>query len=183
MLRVVLSVFGVLMLGWNMAHASELPQDWKLEEIDKELAKHDRGKGTGKIYPLAWIIEESTNNNKTHRIERCLLMKAPAKEGETYFLANLQREPKSDEQRYQNWSIPFITVSTKRGTPGSGLRYHYANFEKKPDNKTIYSFLKSQFNVNWNFEFSKDANVVGCMICEKSWEEVIGEKPTQFFKR
>jgi hypothetical protein len=52
-------------------------------------------------------------------------------------------------------------------------------FREKPGNAAVYDSLKT---VMWNFQLDRTDKLIGCGVCEKRWEDVIGEKPTRFFE-
>ena len=65
------------------------------------------------------------------------------------------------------------------GDPGRWI-HHSKTFKKKLENKELYAAL-SFSDVDWSFGQEKGWKFVGCGVCEQSWLEAIGEKPTIFF--
>lgn len=70
------------------------------------------------------------------------------------------------------------------GAPGTkyfpGLWIHHCKrFKERPGNKEIYAALSEE--VGWSFEQDHGWRFVACAVCEKSWEEAIGERPERFF--
>src|SRR6516162_7945373 len=67
------------------------------------------------------------------------------------------------------------------GEAGPTGRWYFNSkyFNSRPGNKEIYDSLSSLTDVNWRFE--RGNNCVGCGVCEKSWQDAIGEKPSRFF--
>jgi hypothetical protein len=59
---------------------------------------------------------------------------------------------------------------------------HVTRFDKRPGNQELYAAFSYE-GVNWSFERPKGWKIVSCGVCERTWQEAIGEKPTQFFAR
>jgi hypothetical protein len=96
-----------------------------------------------------------------------------------YYLAHLYRHP-NDKQ--PEWRESMTHVTGAKGTkyfPGLWL-FHCKRFETKPGNKEVYAALSSE-EVDWTFRLEGGWKYVGCGVCERSWQEAIGEKPTRFF--
>jgi hypothetical protein len=74
----------------------------------------------------------------------------------------------------------FPAISPKY-YPGLWL-FHATQFKKRPTNKKLYAALSFE-EVDWTFRQEKGWKFVSCGVCEKSWQEVTGEKPTKFFGR
>jgi hypothetical protein len=156
---------------------NELPRSWSLDEIAKEAPPY---RAEGRVYVLAWKVVE---DDRPLRIESCLVLKVLDGESDTgrWCLAHLYRHPADAKPE---WKLSFTHVSGKRGTkyfPGLDL-LHVKRFKEKPGNKEVYGALGFE-EVNWTFELAKRWKVIGCGICERSWKDAVGEKPTRFFGR
>jgi hypothetical protein len=153
---------------------NELPRSWSLEEIAKETPPY----GTeGRVYVLAWKVVE---DDRPLRVESCLVLKVLSKRG-GYSLAHLFRHP---ADKKPTWRLAMTHVTGEKGTkyyPGLWL-FHARRFKERPGNKELYAALSLE-EVNWTFEQEKGWRFVGCGVCEKSWQEALGEKPTRFFGR
>ncbi len=167
--------------SWPSAHAqekpvpNELPRNWTLEEIAKEMPPHG---ADGRVYVLAWTI---TEDDRPLRVESCLVLKALDKNG-GYCLAHLFRHPAEKEPKWQLSRTHVLgEEGTKYGVAGLWL-LHSKRFDDRPGNKALYAALSFE-EVNWSFELEKGWKFVSCGVCEKSWQEAIGEKPTKFFGR
>jgi hypothetical protein len=151
---------------------NELPRSWSLEEIAKETPPY----GTeGRVYVLAWKIIE---DDRPLRVESCLVLKVLDK-NEGYELAHLYRHP---ADKKPEWQLSMTHVSGEKGTkyyPGLWI-HHCERFKDRPGNKELYASLSVE-GVGWTFDQEKGWRFVGCGVCEKSWAEAIGEKPTRFF--
>ncbi|WP_020472832.1 hypothetical protein [Zavarzinella formosa] len=150
---------------------NELPRSWSLEEIDKQMP----GPRGDRVYVLAWKIVE---DDRPLRVESCLAIRVFDK-NEGYGLWHLWRHPADKNLK---WQVAYTHVTGEKNTkyfPGLDL-LHAKQFKNRPGNKELYASLTFE-EVNWSFELEKDWKVVGCGVCEKSWEEVIGEKPAKFF--
>jgi hypothetical protein len=53
------------------------------------------------------------------------------------------------------------------------------DFMQPSGNKEIYEALQSY--LHWRFDLPAKWQFIACGVCEKSWQEAIGEKPTRFF--
>jgi hypothetical protein len=166
--------------SWSVAGSqkktvpNELPRSWSLDEIAKETLPH----GGGLVYVLAWTILEP---EKGLRIESCLALGVFDKDDGygRWCLVHLDRFPK---EKNPKWQESMAHVMGEKGTiyyPGLWI-HHYKRFKKQPTNKDIYASL-SWKGVDWDFGQPRGYQFVGCGVCEKSWEEAIGEKPTKFF--
>jgi hypothetical protein len=96
-----------------------------------------------------------------------------------YRLAHLYRHPIDKEPK---WRLSMTHVSGEKGTkyfPGLWIM-HVTQFKAKPGNKDLYAAL-SNSEVAWRFTLEKGWKIVGCGVCEQSWQQAIGEKPTVFF--
>jgi hypothetical protein len=154
-----------------------LPRSWSLEEISKAAPPYG---AEGRVYVLAWTVVE---DSRPLRVESCLVLKILNEESENgrWCLAHLYRHPVDQKAK---WRLSLTHVSGEPGTKyflGVDL-FHAKRFDEKPGNKELYAALAFE-EVNWNFELEKGWTVVGCGVCERSWQEAVGEKPTRFFKR
>ena len=126
---------------------------------------------------LAWKF---TEDERPLRVDSLLVLKVLEK-NEGSHLAHLYRHP-TDEQ--PEWQLAMTHVSGEKGTkydPGLML-FHDKAFQKKPGNKELYAALSPE-EVNWTFELEEGWKCVSCGVCEKNWQEAIGEKPTRPFVR
>ena len=154
---------------------NELPRSWNLDDIAKATPPY----GTkDPVYVLAWKVMQ---DERPLRVESCLVLKVFDK-NEGYCLAHLYRHPTVEKPE---WQLSMIHAMGGKGTtfyPAGSWLFHSERFKKKPGNKELYAAL-SFGKVNWSFEQEKGWKFVSCGVCEKSWQEAIGEKPTQFFGR
>jgi hypothetical protein len=151
---------------------NELPRSWSMEHIAKQAPPIETKEP---VYVLAWKVME---DDRPMRVESCLVLKV-LENNKRYCLAHLWRNP---TDRNSRWDLRWTHVSGLKGTkyyPGLWLM-HAKTFEKKPSNKELYAALSPE-EVDWPFELEKGWNYVGCGVCEESWKEAIGEKPTRFF--
>jgi len=114
-------------------------------------------------------------------VETCLVLKEMSEESEEgrWCLAMLYRHPLSKEPK---WELSMTHVRGEPGTkyfPGLDIM-HFERFKEKPNSKALYTALNFE-QVNWKFELEKDWKLVGCGVCEDTWQTAIGEKPTKFF--
>lgn len=147
---------------------NELPCAWSLEEIAKEAP------GDGRLFVLAWKIVEDA---RPVRAESCLVLRVIGK-NEGYCLSHLYRDPAAKKPE---WEIMMTHVLDNFHSAGRWVM-HCTDFKKKPSNKEIYAAL-SREDVEWTFAQEEGWRFVACGVCEKSWQEAIGEKPTRFFGR
>jgi len=160
--------------AFSKAVPNELPRSWSMEEICKAAPPYG---GEGRVYVLAWQIIE---DDRPMRIESCLVLQVLENE-KRYTLSHLYRHP---DVKKPEWNLSMTHVSGEKGTkyyPGLWL-FHAKGFKARPTNKDVYGALSME-DVNWRFELEKGWRFVGCGVCEKSWEEAIGEKPSRFFGR
>jgi hypothetical protein len=154
---------------------NELPRTWSLDEIAKETPSYGVD---GRVFVLAWKIME---DHRPLRVESCLVLKVLDK-NEGYCLAHLFRHP---SQKKPEWHLSTThAIGGEMGTKYfTGLDiFHAKRFKARPGNKELYAALSFE-EVNWTFAQEKGWKFVSCGVCEKSWQEVIGDKPTQFFGR
>jgi hypothetical protein len=153
---------------------NELPRSWNFEEIAKKTPPYG---DQGRVYVLAWKVEE---DGRPFRVESCLVLKV-IEDKEGYLLAHLYRHPNDEEPK---WDLSTLHVSGEKGTkyfPGLEI-HHDKKFKDRPRNKDIYDSLSIE-ELGWSFAQESDWKFVSCCVCEKSWEEAVGEKPTRFFGR
>lgn len=155
--------------------SNEPPRSWDLDEIARETPTF----AGGRVYVLAWTIMEDEDDRRL-RVESCLVMRVLDKK-EGYCLAHLYRHPNNKKPQ---WELSMTHVMGAKGTkdyPGQWY-IHTKCFEKRPGNKEVYGSLSFE-EVDWTFECEKGCKLVDCGVCEKTWREVIGERPTRFFRR
>jgi hypothetical protein len=154
---------------------NELPRSWSFEEIVK--ATPPSGV-KDPVYVLAWSV---TEDDRPCRVESCLVMRILEKDDGygRWCLAHLYRHP---DDKKPEWRVSMIHVSGEKGTKYyPGLWIHQCmRFKEKPGNKELYAALPTE-EVRWSFDQEKGWRFVSCGVCEKSWQEAIGEKPTRFF--
>jgi hypothetical protein len=175
-------VFVLLSATWATAFSqerpvpNELPPTWSLEEI----AKATPPSGTeGRVYVLAWKVME---DDRPVRTETCLALRV-LENNEGYCLAHLYLWRPVGKKPV--WTLSMIHVAGEKGTkyyPGADI-LHAKRFKNRPSNKELYAAISSEEEVGWSFEQDKGWKFVSCAVCEKSWHEAIGEKPTRFFGR
>jgi hypothetical protein len=156
---------------------NELPRSWSLAEMTEATPPY---RVEGRVYALAWQVVE---DERPVRVESCLVLKVLEQEDGhgRWCLAHLYRRP--DEEKPE-WSVSMIHVTGKEGTryfPGLWI-HHSKRFQDRPGNKELYASLAPE-EVGWSFEQEKGWKFVGCGVCEKSWREALGERPTRFFGR
>jgi hypothetical protein len=86
-------------------------------------------------------------------------------------------------QKGVRW-IPNYPVTGEEGTkyfPGLEI-LHCKRFKNRPGNKELYASLSWE-DVGWSFGQEEGWKFVSCCVCEKNWQAVTGEAPTQFFGR
>jgi hypothetical protein len=153
---------------------TEPPCSWGAKEIGKQAPPYGV---KGRVYVLAWKFME---DERPLRVDSLLVLKVLEK-NEGYHLTHLYRHP---DDKKPEWRLSTTHVSGKQGTkyyPGLML-FHHKAFEKKPGNKELYAALSPE-EIDWAFELEEGWKCVSCGVCEKNWEEAIGEKPTRFFGR
>ena len=155
---------------------NELPRSWSLGEVARKTPPYG---AEGRVYVLAWKVVE---DDRPLRVESCLVLKVLAAESRLgrWCLAHLYRHPAMDKPE---WKLAYIDAAGKPGTkyfPSLEL-HHVAWFNERPGNKEVYAVLGLE-DVNWTFELEKGWRLVGCGVCERSWQEAFGEKPTRFFE-
>jgi hypothetical protein len=151
---------------------NELPRSWSLEEVAKATPPYGV---KGRVYVLAWRIQE---DERPLRVESCLVLRVLEK-NKGYCLAHLHRHPADKNPK---WDLSISHVSGEKGTkywPGLWIM-HAKSFKNRPGNKEVYAALSWE-NVDWRFDLNKGWKIVSCGVCEKSWLEATGEKPTKFF--
>ena len=156
---------------------NELPRSWRLDEI---ATKTPPFMAEGRVYCLAWKVVE---DDRPLRVESCLVLKVLNEQSETgrWCLAHLYRHPKDTKPE---WKLSITHVSGERGTkyfPGLWL-VSVKRFKERPGNKELYAALALE-EMDWTFELDKGRKLIGCGVCERSWQEAVGEKPTRFFGR
>jgi hypothetical protein len=152
-----------------------LPRSWDVKQIEKDAPNSGV---PGRFYILAWTASAWTYMGKAHQIESCLALRVFGKDQpDRWDLYHLYRRPLEPDSR---WLISMHHATGGEAGP-TGTWYHHAKvFRSHPGNKEIYDSLSmSSTGVSWDFELGD--NCVGCAVCEKNWQEAIGEKPTLFF--
>jgi hypothetical protein len=151
-----------------------LPRSWNLEEIEKASPPRE---GTGQVYALAWKVEQ---DEQGHRVESCLTMRVlDWDDGEgRWCLGCLSRDPDAEKPK---WRLPTVHVTGKPGTeyfPGLWIPDYHKRFKGRPGNKEVYDSVSA---IGWSFTQRAGRKIVGCGVCEESWQAALGEKPTEFF--
>lgn len=183
LLAISVAVLSAICTGKSVAYQpgrpipNEVPRDWSLEEIAKDTPPFG---SDGRVYVLVWKVEE---DDRPVRVESCLVLKVlDDKRG--YYLTHLWRRATAEKPEWRE-SMTHVTEMTEiNGTkrPWGRWLFHSKSFEHRPSNKDIYAALSFK-EVNWSFELERGWRYVRCGVCEKSWEEAIGEKPIRFFGR
>ena len=146
---------------------NEIPRSWNFAEIAKQA-------------PPFGVDRQILEDDRPLRVESSLVLQV-SDNNRNYTLSHLYRHPNSKDPK---WHLSMGHVSGKKGTkyyPGLWL-FRVKGFDKRPTNKDLYKALCFD-EVNWSFQIEKGWKIVGCGVCEKSWQEAIGEKPTQYFKQ
>jgi hypothetical protein len=172
---VVLSSFGCSPAGSQDRDDDGLPRSWDVKKIEKDVFNSGV---PGRFYVLAWHASAWTYKGKEHRQERCLAMRVIGKDNpERWDLYHLYRRPLDEDP---SWQISMHHATGGEAGPTGRWYFHCTSFKSRPGNKETYESLSlSSTGVDWDFE--RGDNCVGCGVCEKSWQEAIGEKPTRFF--
>jgi hypothetical protein len=149
---------------------NELPRSWSIDEIALQTPPYET---PGRVYVLAWSI---TEDDRPLRVESCLALKVLA-DGR-YGFAHLYRRP---DQPADGWRIASTHVAADDpvNRPGRWL-IHTKLFDRRPTNREIYAAMKLE-ELDWQFDLKPSWRFVGCGVCEQSWLEALGEKPTRFF--
>jgi hypothetical protein len=87
-------------------------------------------------------------------------------------------------EKKPEWQLSRVHVLGKEGTkyfPGLWIS-HSKRFKNRPGNKDLYASFSPE-EVDWSFEQEEGWKFVSCCVCEKNWQAVTGEAPTQFFGR
>ena len=157
------------------AAPSELPRGWDLAEIEEAAPPYGAG---GRVSVLAWKVVE---DDRPLRVETCLVLKDLGGEAKDrrWCLAHLYRHPLDKDPA---WRLPPVWVSPPAplGPEKAVVVDHFKRLKAKPGNKDVYDALG---DVQWRFELEKGWKLVGCGVCEKTWEAATGERPTRFFER
>lgn len=148
----------------------EIPGDWKLEEIAEAV-----GGGDGRVYVLAWCRKK---DDRDFLIDSCLAVKVQD-DNRGFLFANLFRHPEDEKPE---WHQSMMHATGGKAGPTGRWYFHYKHFKDKPTNRQIYDAFGFE-DLYWSFKIEKDYMIVGCGVCEKSWKEAIGEKPTRYFDR
>jgi hypothetical protein len=100
---------------------------------------------------------------------------------EGYHLAHLYRHPAAKKPEWQLSMTHAAGGKDDKDRIGRWF-FHSTRFKEKPGNKEVYAALRFE-DGNWTFDLEDGWKFVGCGVCEKSWQEAIGERPTRFFGR
>jgi hypothetical protein len=181
-MRVSISIIGLVLLSFNSCplcsqqpEADTLPRSWDVKQIEKDAPN---SVVPGRFYVLAWHASAWTYLGKEYQEERCLALRLFGKgQSDRWDLYHLYRRPHEKGSRW-NLSMHHATGG-EAGLTGRWY-FHAKVFTSRPGNKEIYDSLSlSSTGVNWKFERGDDC--AGCGVCQKNWQEAIGEKPTRFF--
>ncbi|HYV39926.1 MAG TPA: hypothetical protein VE988_29840 [Gemmataceae bacterium] len=181
-MRMNLALFGMVLLSYNLSpfrsqnpDTNALPASWDVNQIEKDAPN---SVVPGRFYVLAWHASAWTYMGKEYRRESCLALRVFGNDKpERWDLYHLYREPLERDSR---WRVSMHHATGGDAGPTGRWYFHVKDFKSRPGNKDIYDSLSmSSTGVNWKFERGGDC--VGCGVCEKNWQEAIGEKPTQFF--
>jgi hypothetical protein len=150
--------------------ANELPTSWRLDEIRKAASADP----DCRAYVLAW---KAVQDERPLRVETCLVLTVHSNDdGSPYWrLSHLYRHPLAKKPE---WELSMTHVFDRNG----GLWFIHCAALRKPSNKEIYASLDFA-NANWSFAHEKGWEVLDCRVCEKTWRQVVGEKPTKFFPK
>lgn len=146
-----------------------LPSSWDVKQIEKAASN------AGRFYVLAWHASAWKFEGREHRIDKCLALCAFGDgKADRWKLYHLYRDPGKKDS---GWQISMFHAIGGAGGPTGKWYLCEKEFRSRPTNREIYDSLSS--SVDWSFERGVDC--VGCGVCEKTWREAIGEKPTEFF--
>jgi hypothetical protein len=148
----------------------EIPRSWDFAEFEEQPPQTP-----GKVHVLAWAIEDRGGG---FRVESCITIRVLDKNDGygRWHAEHLYRHPGGKEP---DWRISMMHALDDDFV-GSWYM-HYKRFTERPGNKAMYAAMDSYKELHWSFK--ADFGFVSCGVCEKAWEEVMGEKPTRFFKR
>lgn len=176
------AVTGLILLTFNLVpsfsqdtDSGELPPSWDVKKIEKDATN---SVVPGRFHVLAWHASAWTYMGKKWGRETCLALRV-IQEGESRHgsLYHLYREPHAEDPR---WRLSFHHALGGEAGPTGTWYIHEVEFTTRPGNKEIYDSLGYSSNgVGWRFE--RGEHCIGCGVCEKSWQEAIGERPTRFF--
>jgi len=150
-----------------------VPQSWDFWAISDATTG-----GPGIVYVLAWSISEYEG----HRGESCLTMRVLENDnGYGRWCASHLYFDRSDGDH--KWRESMVHVTRRYETIGFlGRRiWNSKDFKERPGNTELYSAMGVE-ELNWSFRNEHGEKFVSCGVCEKSWLEVTGEKPTRFFE-
>jgi hypothetical protein len=176
-----LLLVAVVLLSFNLSPVRSqnaddgLPRSWDLKQIEKDAPNSGVA---GRFYVLAWHASAWTYMGKEYRIDSCLALRVLGNgKPERWDLYHLYRSPLDKDP---SWHISMHHATGGEAGPTGRWYFHGKSFKSRPGNKQIYDSLSlSSTGVSWSFERADDC--VACGVCEKSWQEAIGEKPTRFF--
>jgi len=174
-MQTLITLSAVAMLCLAGPQATPAPADpcsWSAKEVGKQAPPYGV---KGRVYVLAWKFIE---DDRPLRVDSLLVLKVLAN-NEGYHLANLYRHP---TDRKPEWKLSMTHVSGEEGTkyyPGLML-FHDKVFPERPGNEELYASLSPE-EVNWTFELEEGWKCISCGVCEKNWQEAIGEAPARSF--
>jgi hypothetical protein len=166
---------------------NELPRAWSLKEIANKTPPYG---AKGRVYVLAWMVREEERSRSGlslvlddarggFQVESCLVLKVLDEDDGhgRWCLATLYRHPGNEKPE---WRLSMAHYGPKPGakSPVGHWVHHAMRLKTQPKNKELYAALP---DLDWRFEQSRDWRYVSCCVCEKSWQEAIGERPTRFF--
>jgi hypothetical protein len=151
---------------------SELPDGWRLDEIDKAMPPYSAG---GTTYVLAWKIVE---DDRPLRVEECLALKHLPDTGRSdhWVLASLYRHP----TLRHHWEVSVLTAAPDLSFKERQQLRQSQDFFGRPNNQQVYAFMD---DAHWNLGAKPDFRLVDGRVCERAWQAGVGEKPTKFFPR
>jgi hypothetical protein len=149
---------------------NELPRNWSIADI----AAAANPPGDGRVYVLAWQIRQ---DNRPLRVESSLAVKVLGDE-KKYIITHLFRHPDTKDSK---WQESMLHATGGSAGPTGTWYYHTKLFEGRPGNKELYAALKSPEDLHWRWEPDPGWQLIGCGVCEASWQVITKEKPTRFF--
>jgi hypothetical protein len=156
----------------KMRQTSELPEGWRLEDIDKAIPPY-RVRGT--TFVLAWKIVE---DDRPLCAEQCLVLKhmEETDRKERWVLASVYRHPKLRNV----WELSMLATAPDPLFREPSEIWHYQYLVRRPTNKDVYNFMD---DVNWKLDADKGYRLVDGRVCQRAWEAGVGEKPTRSFRK
>jgi hypothetical protein len=149
---------------------SELPEGWRLDEIDKAMPPYSAG---GTTYVLAWKIVE---DDRPLRVEQCIALKHINETGggDQWVLASLYRHPKLRNL----WEVATLAAAPDPAFKERTEIRQRQFFLARPNNREVYATM-DDWRWNLGADADKDFKLVAGRVCERAWQAGVGQKPTK----